>query len=281
MMFGPWGNDDRADADPRHPPRTRRRDQLRRHRRRLLQRRVGGDRRRGPAGSSRRCRARDEVLHADGRPAQPQRRLPEMDHAGGRELAASPEDGLHRPVPSAPPQPDDRRRGDPRRADRPRAPGQGPLHRIVLVPGQPDRRGAMGLPRPEPGPVRHRAAPVLDPGPRYRGGRAPDRAAVRHGNPRVQPAVRWLADRTVAQGRPRYADVSCTPERPLRHEHTGEPAQTRRRRRACAARRAVRNDDDRARTGMGDQPPGRHLGDHRPADHGATRVAAPVGATSR
>jgi NAD(P)-dependent dehydrogenase (short-subunit alcohol dehydrogenase family) len=41
----------------------------------------------------------------------------------------------------------------------------------------------MGLPRAEPGPVRHRAAPVLDPGPRHRGGRAPHGAALRHGDP--------------------------------------------------------------------------------------------------
>src|SRR6204780_764947 len=104
------------------------------------------------------------------------RRFPEVDHAGGRELAAAPEDGLHRPVPGAPPERDDGCRGDPRGADRSRAPGQGSLHRFVLLLGQPDRRGAMGLPWAEPGPVRHRAASVLDPGPRYRGGRAPNGA---------------------------------------------------------------------------------------------------------
>jgi aryl-alcohol dehydrogenase-like predicted oxidoreductase len=79
-----------------------------------------------------------------------------------------------------------------------------------------------------------------------------------------------LADRPQAQGRPRYARVGCPSGCPIRHEHPGEPAQTECRRRACAARRAVRNDDDRTRAGMGDQPPGRHLGDHRPADHGTT-----------
>ena len=117
--------------------------------------------------------------------------------------------------------------------------------------GQPDRRGAMGVPRAEPRTVRHRAAPVLDPGPRHRGGRPPDRAALRHGNPRVQPAVRWLAHRPVAQGRRRYAHISCPAERPVRHDHAGEPAQTRRRRRARAARRAVRNDADRTRARLG------------------------------
>ena len=83
MMFGPWGNNDRADAI------------------RVIHRALDAGinfvdtatcipavcRRRSPArpsGAPRRCRAGDEVLHADGRPAQPQRRLPEVDHAGGR-----------------------------------------------------------------------------------------------------------------------------------------------------------------------------------------------------
>ena len=85
------------------------------------------------------------------------------------------------------------------------------------------------VPRAEPGSVRHRAAPVLDPRPRHRGRHPPDGAALRHGNPRVQPAVRWLAHRPVAQGRPRHPHISRTPERSVRHEHRGEPAQARRR----------------------------------------------------
>ena len=227
MMFGPWGNDDRADAI------------------RVIHRALdaginfvdtadvySGGVSEEIIGEALQGRRDDVVLATkffmpmDDRP-EPQRRFPEVDHAGGREFAAAPEDGLHRPVSGASPERDDGCRGDPRCADRSRAPGQGPLHRLVLLLGQPDRRGAMGLPRAEPGTVRHRAAPVLDPGPRYRGGRAPDGAALRHGNPRVQPAVRWLADRPVAQGRPRHAHVSCTPGCPLRHEHPGEPAQAR------------------------------------------------------
>ena len=47
MMFGAWGNTDHDDSIRDHPPRPRRRDQLRRHRRRVLRRRVGGDRRQG------------------------------------------------------------------------------------------------------------------------------------------------------------------------------------------------------------------------------------------
>ena len=42
------------------------------------------------------------------------------------------------------PDPRHRHRGDARRAQRPRAPGQGPLHRLLHLPGQPDRRGAVG-----------------------------------------------------------------------------------------------------------------------------------------
>ena len=38
----------------------------------------------------------------------------------------------------------------------------------------------------------------------------------------------WL-DRPVAQGRPRHPRISRTPERSVRHEHRGEPAQARRR----------------------------------------------------
>src|SRR4029079_1939312 len=37
--------------------------------------------------------------------------------------------------------------GDARRADRPRPPGQGPLHRLLVVFRQPDRRGAVGRTR--------------------------------------------------------------------------------------------------------------------------------------
>src|SRR4051794_27811518 len=38
------------------------------------------------------------------------------------------------------------RRGDARRAERPRPPGQGRVHRLVVVLGQPDRRSTMGSP---------------------------------------------------------------------------------------------------------------------------------------
>ena len=131
MMFGAWGNPDHDDSI------------------RIIHRaldaginfvdtadvysagRVRGDRRQGAQGR------RDDVVLATkffmpmGDGPEPQRRLAPLDHARGRELAAPARHRLHRPLPDAPPEPDDRRRGDPRRADRPRAAGQGPLHRIV------------------------------------------------------------------------------------------------------------------------------------------------------
>jgi NADP-dependent 3-hydroxy acid dehydrogenase YdfG len=83
---------------------------------------------------------------------------------------------------------------------------------------------------------------------------------------------RWRKD---APGTPTSA---ARPSARFDIDHAGQPAQARRRRRTRAARRTVRNDIDRPGTRMGDQPPGRHFRDHRPADHGPTRIAAPIGA---
>ena len=60
---------------------------------------------------------------------------------------------------------------------------------------------AQWVSRAEPGAVRHRAAAVLDPGTRRRGGRPADHPAPRHGHPHVQPARRRLAVGPLAQGR--------------------------------------------------------------------------------
>ena len=94
-----------------------------------------------------------------------------------------------------------RHRGDARRAHRPRAAGQGPLHRLLDLPGQPDRRGAVGRARPPPAALRHRAAAVLDPRPRRRGRRPAHLRAPRHGGHVLQPARRRLAVGPLAQGR--------------------------------------------------------------------------------
>ena len=65
---------------------------------------------------------------------------------------------------------------------------------------------------------------------------------------------------------------ACPPERPVRHDKPGQPAQTRHRRRTRPARRAGRTDPHRARHRVRDQPPRRHRRDHRTAHHGTARV---------
>ena len=68
------------------------------------------------------------------------------------------------------------------------------------------------------GPVCHRAAAVLDPGPRHRGRRAAGGAALRDGRAAVEPAGRRLADRPLPQG-PGRADVaSCRSGMPARYD---------------------------------------------------------------
>ena len=163
MMFGAWGNTDHDDS-------------IRIIHRALdaginfvdtadvySRRRVGGDRRQGAQGPPRRRRPGHEVLHADGRGPQPARRLAPLDRPRGRGLAAAPGHRLHRPLPGPPPRPGRRRRGDARRADRPRPAGQGPLHRLLVVLGRADRRGAVDRARARPGALPHRAAALLDP----------------------------------------------------------------------------------------------------------------------
>ena len=61
------------------------------------------------------------------------RRVAALDHRGGRALAAPARHGLDRPVPAASPRARNRHRRDARRAHRPRAAGQDPVHRLVLV----------------------------------------------------------------------------------------------------------------------------------------------------
>src|SRR5664280_2095221 len=89
---------------------------------------------------------------------------------------------------------------DPRSPVRPRPPGQGPLHRLFLLLRLSNRRGAMGRPETEPAAVRHRAAAVLDAGAWGRGRRPAHRAATRHRHPDLQPPRRRLAVRSLAQG---------------------------------------------------------------------------------
>lgn len=73
----------------------------------------------------------------------------------------------NRPLPGPPAQLGHGRRGNPRRAHRPGPPGQGPVHRFLVLLGIADRRSPVGVEGAEPGAVRHRAAALLDPGPRH------------------------------------------------------------------------------------------------------------------
>ena len=234
MMFGAWGNTDHDDSIRIIHRALDAGDELRRHRRRLQRRRVRGDRRQGAQRPPRRRRAGDEVLHADGRGPEPARRLAALDRPGGRGLAAPAGHRLDRPLPGPPPRPGHRRRGDARRADRPRPAGQGPLHRILVVLGQPDRRGAVDRARAQPAALPHRAAALLPADPRHRARRPACRAAARHGHPHLQPAGRRLAVRQLE--RRQLADLAGPPApgRALRHVDAREPAQAR----SCPAARS-------------------------------------------
>ena len=225
MMFGAWGNDDHDDSIRVIHRRPRRRRQLRRHRRRLLRRRVGGDRRQGAEGPARRRRAGDQVLHADGRGPQPARRVAALDRPGGRGLAAAARHRPHRPLPGAPPRSGRRRRGDARRAHRPRPAGQGPLHRLLVVRGQRDRRGAVGRARARAGALPHRAAALLAADPEHRARRPAHRPAPRHGHPHLQPARRRLALRQLERRQLPDLAGAAAARRPLRHGSAREPAQ--------------------------------------------------------
>ena len=276
MMFGAWGNTDHDDSIRIIHRALGCRDQLRRHRRRLLRRRVRGDRRQGAQGPTRRRRAGHEVLGADGRGPQPaaavSRRwiITEVENSL-RRLGTDWIDlyQIHRPDPRH------RHRRDPRRADRPRPAGQGPLHRLVLVLRRRDRRGAVGGARAAPGALPHRAAAVLDPRARHRARRAADRPAARHGHPHLQPAGRRLAVRPLERTtrhppRPRGSDSSLASTcRCPRTSASSKPTEA-----ARQARRRGRPIAHRARDRLRRQPPRGDLGDHRTAHDGAARQPA-------
>ena len=132
MMFGAWGNPDHDESIADHPRGAGRRDQLHRHRRRLRAGRVGGDRRQGARGRpARRRDPRHQVPQRDGRGPQPAGQLAPLDHPRGGGFAAAAGHRLDRPLPGPPPRSAHRHRGDAVGAQRPRAPGQGPLHRLA------------------------------------------------------------------------------------------------------------------------------------------------------
>ena len=136
-----------------------------------------------------------------------------------------------------------------------------------------DRRGAVGRARPPPAALPHRAAAVLAARPRHRARRPADRAAPRHGHPHLQPARGRLALGQL--DRRQLADLARTaaPRRALRHVAAREPAQARSGRAARQGGRRRGHVADRAGDRLRRQPPGRDLGDHRAAHHGAARAA--------
>ena len=136
--------------------------------------------------------------------------IQEQVEASLRRLA----DRRHRPLPDPPPRPDDAVGGDALGADRPRPPGEGPLHRLLDEPrhrprrqpldgpprGVGDRRDALDL-----GAERLRAlglapAALLDPAADDGGRALPGDAALRHREPRLEPARGGLAHRQVPEG---------------------------------------------------------------------------------
>ena len=72
-------------------------------------------------------------LRPDGPGPERQRPLAPAHHGGGRGLAAPAPDRLHRSLPGALGRPRHAARGDAARLRRPRAPGQGPLHRRLQL----------------------------------------------------------------------------------------------------------------------------------------------------
>ena len=99
------------------------------------------------------------------------------------------------------PRPGHRRRGDAVGAHRPRARREDPLLRLLDLPGEHDRRGAVGLARPRPRALQDRAAAVQHARARGRDRRPPHRAAPRHRRDPVEPARGRLALRPLPQGR--------------------------------------------------------------------------------
>ncbi|CAA9475189.1 MAG: Oxidoreductase, partial [uncultured Solirubrobacteraceae bacterium] len=277
------GDDVRRLGEPRprrvgahHPLGARRGDQLHRHRRCLRARGVRGDRR--PSARRRPARARrpgHQGARLDGRRPQPVRKLAAVDNAGGRGLAAAAADRLDRPLPDPPARARHRHRRDARRAQRSRQAGQGARDRLVHLPGERDRRGAVGRRAARTRALPLRAAAVLAAGARRRGRRPADLPTPRNGRDPVESARRRLAVGAPPPGR-RATGVraSAAPPASLRHVAAGQPAQAGGRGCARAAGGGLRHDADRDGAGLRHPPSGGDRGDHRPADDGAPRIAA-------
>ncbi len=221
-----------------HSPSTRRRHQLHRHGRRLLARRIGGDRRQGAQGPPRPDRARDQGARSDGRRPERARQLAPLDHPGVRGQPSPSWHRLDRPLPGPSIRRRHRPRRDTRRAHGSRSGRQGPLHRLVHLPGERDRDGAMGRRTAELCTVRLRAAAVLATRSRRRVRGAAAVRATRHGCDSMEPARGRLAERPLAQG-PGAAGEHAVRADPaaLRPVAAREPAEARCRRGLRRARR--------------------------------------------
>ena len=207
---------------------------------------------------------------------EPAGQLAPLDHPRGRELAAAARHRLDRPLPGPPPADRHRHRGDARRPQRPRAPGQGPLHRPLDLPRQPDRRGPVGRARAQPAALRHRAAGLLDPRPRDRGRRPAHLRPARHGRHLLQPADRRLALGSLAQGRRAAAvlarragcpSASTSPSPPTSASSTLSSSSP-----SSPTRPGSRSSSSRIAFVL--DAPRDHRGDPRPAHHGAAREPA-------
>jgi aryl-alcohol dehydrogenase-like predicted oxidoreductase len=75
------------------------------------------------------------------------------------------------------------------------------LYRLLFLLRRRDRRGTVERARAQPRALAHRAPALLDPRPRHRTRRAPDRPTARHRDPHLQPARRRLALRALERRR--------------------------------------------------------------------------------
>ena len=178
------------------------------------------------SGRRDRVRGRHEVLLPHWAEAVGCRQLAAEHHARRRGVVAPAAHRPHRPVPAALLGPGHADRRDPAGARRPRAAGQGPLHRLLELPRLPtgplDRpvRGARH------GAVRLGPAPLQPVVPRERTGAVPAVRRGRHRGDPVQPARRRIPLR---QAPPRITD-------------RGDPVHARPRRRAVPGALLARPD---------------------------------------
>ena len=273
MMFGPWGNDDRSRQHPHHPPRPRRRHQLRRHRRRLLRRGISEE----IVGEALQGR-RDDVFLAT-KFFMPMSDDPNQRGGSRRWIMREVENSLrrlntdyidlyqvHRPSPDTDVEETLGALTDLVRQGKVRYIGSSSYSGSQIVEAQWASR------------ERNLERFVTE--------QPPYSILVRGIEEDVLPTIQrhgmgsltysplgggWLSGRWRKDCGVR-AHLIRPPSRPLRHEQPGQPAQARHRRGARPARRAGRPQPHRARDRVRHQPPGGHRGDRRTAHDGTAGV---------